>query len=373
MRKLYTRSPIFVQSESGTSVELGIRIWTGATASVPSTNTYTLSKSHNANGKATFEVSELIADYIEHSFSGTFSSAPVYVRFYLIEQGGSTFNSDTILALDGYTEGDVVQYYKSSDYGTSDESLLMTYGDLATPDDTVTVIPTQGAQSVIFFKDGVQKFTYTLSTATNSTDEVEYATPSGQSASTFYARVILDGGTIIDETCADEIMEFITELDIDTVYVVGSDGNAEVIKVHALPCNKYEQSKLTFVNKFGALQDIHFSAKNSKSYSFKGSEYKSFNFDYDNLSNNYSSHGVREFNKNGEVKHKLNTDYLPESYSDYFKELLVSESVWMEHKGSVVPVVVSKSSLEHKTHLNNGLVQFTIDVTESHNIANNIR
>ena len=200
-----------------------------------------------------------------------------------------------------------------------------------------------------------------------------YATSAGQSASTFYARVILDGGTIVDEHCSDYIMEYVTELDIDKIHVVKSDGFVEVIKVEQLPCNKYESSKLTFVNKFGALQDIHFSAKNSKSYKFKGEEYKSLSFDYDNLSNNYGQHSNTSFNKNGETMHKLNTDYLPESYSDYFKELLMSERVWMEHKGTVVPVNVSKSSLEHKTHVNNGLIQFEITVTESHNIATNIR
>ena len=513
MRKLYTRSPIFVQSSTGTDVEVGVRIWTGGLSDIPSTNTYTLNKAHNSNGKATFEVSDLLSDYIEHSFSGTYYSGATYVRFYVIETGGSTYNSETLLALDGYTEGDTVQYITQSEYNIASDDILMTVGTLATPEDTTTVVPTQGATRVMFFKDDVLKFTKklnavnlvesnqsivdfsALSGSTIRTDsaelspagvmnastielasttpllrlytsypytsnrhsvrifvkaitgtpsfyfgltdtevnvtttsewqevvldditptnfglnlfidilvagnvgdkvavyglvmnegsestsysdtpstEVEYSTSAGQSASTFYARVLLDGGTIVDEHCSDDIMEYVTELDIDKIHVVKSDGSVEVIEVEQLPCNKYENSKLTFVNKFGALQDIHFSAKNSKSYKFKGEEYKSHSFDYDNLSNNYGQHSKTPFNKNGETMHKLNTDYLPESYSEYFKELLMSERVWMEHKGAVVPVNVSKSSLEHKTHVNNGLIQFEITVTESHNIATNIR
>ena len=547
MRKLYTRSPIFVQSSTGTDAEVGIRIWQGNTSAVPSTNTYTLNKTHNSNGKATFEVSDLLSDYIEHSFSGTYESRPVYVRFYVIETGGSTYNSETLLALDGYTEGDTVQYITQSEYNIASDEILMTVGTLATPEDTTTVVPTQNADSVLFFKDNVLKFTQKLSdtnffsqpntfadwtrtSTTSVTDgtiapdgvseanfitqsgsgaklrrtivaqalgtkrtvtayvkyvnlqyfyiraiecqngftpangnvifdlvnksinyvgtdidsaniseygdylkvevnysvrtssgsgtdlmdfflspnnsgsstssgtgsgyiwgsklennsddtqlegysayEIEYATSTGQSASTFYARVIADGGTIVDEHCSDDIMEYVTELDVDKIHVVKSDGFVEVIEVEQLPCNKYENSKLTFVNKFGVLQNIHFSAKNSKSYKFKGEEYKSLSFDYDNLSNNYGQHSKTSFNKNGETMHKLNTDYLPESYSEYFKELLMSERVWMEHKGTVVPVSVSKSSLEHKTHINNGLIQFDVTVTESHNIATNIR
>jgi len=513
MRKLYTRSPIFVQSSTGTDAEVGVRIWTGGLSDIPSANTYTLNKSHNSNGKATFEVSDLLSDYIEHSFSGTYYSGATYVRFYVTETGGSTYNSETLLTLDGYTEGDTVQYITQSEYNISSDDILMTVGTLATPEDTTTVVPTQGATRVMFFKDDVLKFTKKLNSAnllegnqspldfnvlngsttrvesaelspagamnagtielnssssllrlftnlvyttnkrsvrifvkaisgtptfdfgltdtevqvtttsewqevvvddvtptnfgvnlfidivlagsvgdkvaifglvmnegsesTSYSDtpntEVEYATSAGQSASTFYARVIADGGTIIDEDCSDDIMEYVTELDIDKIHVVKSDGLVEVIKVEQLPCNKYENSKLTFINKFGALQDIHFSAKNSKSYKFKGEEYRSLNFDYDNLSNNYSQHSMTSFNKNGETVHKLNTGFLPESYSEYFKQLLMSERVWMEYKGTVVPVNVSKSSLEHKTHINNGLIQFEITVTESHNIATNIR
>lgn len=513
MRKLYTRSPIFVQSSTGTDAEVGIRIWTGGLSDIPSTNTYTLNKTHNSNGKATFEVSDLLSDYIEHSFSGTYYSGATYVRFYVIETGGSTYNSETLLALDGYTEGDTVQYITQSEYNIASDDILMTVGALATPEDTTIVVPTQGATRVMFFKDDVLKFTKKLnavnllestqspldftalsgtvvrvdsaelspagvmnastielvsagtllrlstgyahtsdkrsvrifvkalsgtptfdfgltdtevqvtptsdwqevivdditptnygiglfvdiallgnagdkvaifglvmnegSESTSYSDtpstEIEYATSAGQSASTFYARVILDGGTIVDEHCSDDIMEYVTELDIDKIHVVKSDGFVEVIEVEQLPCNKYENSKLTFVNKFGALQDIYFSAKNSKSYKFKGEEYKSHSFDYDNLSNNYGQHSKTSFNKNGETMHKLNTDYLPESYSEYFKELLMSERVWMEHKGATVPVNVSKSSLEHRTHVNNGLIQFEVTVTESHNIATNIR
>ncbi len=375
MRKLYTRSPIFVQSSTGTSAELSIKIWTGSVATPPITDTYTLNKTHNSNGKATFEVSDLLSDYIEHSFTGTYESSPVYVKFTVDETGGGEDEGVVLLAVDGYTEGDYVQYcvLSSQEYNFKDDEVMMTLGTLATPEDTTTVVPIEGASTVIFFKDDVQKFVYTSNAATYSTQEIEYATSAGHSASTFYARVILDGGTVIDEHCSDEIMEFVTELDVDTIYIVKEDGNAEVINVEQLPCNKYENLKLTFVNKFGALQDIHFSAKNSKSYKFEGEEYKSLNFDYDNLSNNYNQHSTTSFNKNGETIHKLNTDFLPEAYSEYFKQLLMSERVWLEHKGTVVPVNVSKSSLEHKTHVNNGLVRFEITVKESHNIATNVR
>ena len=63
-----------------------------------------------------------------------------------------------------------------------------------------------------------------------------------------------------------------------------------------------------------------------------------------------------------------------ESYSDVFRQLLVSEQVWLDdYKTNIKPVNVQTGSLNKKTHANDGLVQFTVSVSESHNLVNNIR
>jgi hypothetical protein len=508
---------------------------------VPSSAQYTLTKAHNSSGKATFEVSELIRDYVDQSFNGDYVTEAVWVYISMAD-GAGTGVSGKYLATDGYIDEDFVQYWSKSDNNLKSDEVLMSNDYISVPEDTTAMIPTKDADMAVFYKDGEVKFIseladknlvlssndfesnwsftrssvsegyespsgstkawafiddannsthlmvqslsvgssehtfsifakkgskdflavrfdsssvdyayFNLNTGTlgsvdsdytsasiedygngwyrciltrvtgsgsnqvvlystesdgdityaGSSDEaiyiygcqvelgavateyngsdssssgaINYATSAGQSASTFYARVIRTGGTIIDENCSDDIMEYVSELDIDEAHIIKSDGKVEVISVETLPCNKYENVRLTFVNKFGALQDVHFSAKTTESMSSKGSSYNSINFDYDNLSNNYGSHSVRDFNKNATVRHTLNTDYLHESYSEVFRQLIVSEEVWMEHKGTVKPVNVTTNSLQKKTHANNGLVQFTISVKESHSLINNIR
>ena len=546
MSLIYTRSPFFIQSPSGDSTIVSLYVWNGNSSSVPSSAQYTLTKTHNSSGNATFEVSELIRDYVDQSFNGDYVTEAVWVYISMSVTsggGGGTVSSDKYLATDGYVDEDFVQYWNSnSDNNLKSDEVLMSNDYISVPEDTTAMIPTKDADMAVFYKDGEVKYiseladknvvlnsetfyswssgnslvtsdveaspigdsyadrlnktssydsignsgipttsgvAYTFSiyvkkdagsfislrlaggsndvrkefnlttlavtdgaaanqngfigskietigsdwyrvsmtcttgsTSTNvniyagevgnttndgqiiifgaqleksphpteynnidsnSSGAINYATSAGQSASTFYARVMKDGGTIIDENCSDDIMEYVSELDIDEAHVIKSDGKVEVISVETLPCNKYENVRLTFVNKFGALQDIHFSAKTTESMSAKGSSYNSINFDYDNLSNNYGRHSVRDFNKNATVRHTLNTDYLHESYSEVFRQLIVSEEVWMEHKGTVKPVNVTTNSLQKKTHANNGLVQFTVSVKESHSLINNIR
>ena len=542
MSLIYSRSPFFIQSTSGSTATVSLYVWSGNSSSVPASAQYTLTKAHNSSGKATFEVSELIRDYVDQSFNGDYVTEAVWLYVSMVD-GAGTGVSGKYLATDGYIDEDFVQYWSKSDNNLKSDEVLMSNDFISVPDDTTAMIPTKDADMAVFYKDGEVKFiselagknlfeysedftnavwfkneaslsaneiespysslsaekitntgtapyvrytyihntnksysvsifakagnidylyiralaisgspfasfninegvlgdvdaglsadinsfgdgwyrcmlTYTTSGSipnnlidigisnsdnsrnatsgeyayifgaqleqksysseysasdSNSSGAINYATSAGQSASTFYARVMKDGGTIIDENCSDEIMEYVSELDIDEAHIIKSDGKVEVISVETLPCNKYENVRLTFVNKFGALQDIHFSAKTTESMASKGSSYNSINFDYDNLSNNYGSHSVRDFNKNATVRHTLNTDYLHESYSEVFRQLIVSEEVWMEHKGTVKPVNVTTNSLQKKTHANNGLVQFTISVKESHSLINNIR
>ena len=64
-----TRSPFYFQSANGEQSTLEIRVWTGSSTAVPANATYTLSKEHNSAGYATYEISELIRDYITQDYT----------------------------------------------------------------------------------------------------------------------------------------------------------------------------------------------------------------------------------------------------------------------------------------------------------------
>ena len=345
MKLIYTRSPFFVKASAGTEATLSIRLWQGSSASVPTAINYNLSKAVNASGNATFEVSELLRDYVENNFSGTFNTNAVWVQMEVTDL--STRTSDTMLVVDGYIDEDYVQYwetfYAAADvYNVKEDRLLISNDRITIVDNTTIDIPVNGTSSATFYK-GV---------------------------------TIQDTDSVTEGTQSDEVVQYLSTsvLDVDRVVVSLSGGSSETIYIETAPCNKYDNYRLVFVNKFGALQAIDFSAKNTESTRAKGSTYKSFNFNYDSLSNNYTQHSHTDFNKNAKVSHTLNTDFVHESYSEVFRQLLVSEQVWLDdYNSNIKPVNVQTSSLSKKTHANDGLVQFSVVVDESHALVNNIR
>ena len=356
-----------------TSAFLDISIHQGEYEDFPTPYTYSLTKTFNNERKATFEIADLLRDYIEETFSGDYESNLVWADVTLTDSLSTWRKS--FLVTEGYNDSNFVQYFSTGLVSVKEDSKLISNNVISLPNDTAIVIPVTKVDTVSFLKEGEVKFTWSSSVYDIYPNQViEYATSSGQSATSFYTRVIKDGGTIVDQHCSDDIMEHITELDIDTVYIAKEGGGTEVVKVDIQACSKFDISKLTFVNRFGALQDVHFNAKSTEQSKVNSDSYKAFNFDYNNLTSNHDKHNNIKFNINGEKTHTLNTNFVHEDYSDVFEQLLLSEKVWYEDsKGIISPVTVEDSSLTRKTHLNDGLIQFSIKIKESSNIINNIR
>ena len=87
MSKINIRSPYYV-TQSDTGLEsLQIELWVYTGTRTPSnypntTPTYTLTTTA-IDDSATFEISELIKDYLDSSFDGTYTSSAVFVDYRL--------------------------------------------------------------------------------------------------------------------------------------------------------------------------------------------------------------------------------------------------------------------------------------------------
>ena len=79
------------------------------------------------------------------------------------------------------------------------------------------------------------------------------------------------------------------------------------------------------------------------------------------------------FNKRGTEMLKLNTGFYPESYNEIFRQLSLSEEVWIRYEGQTLPIIVKTSSLNYKTSINDKLINYTMDVEFAFNKINNIR
>jgi hypothetical protein len=134
---------------------------------------------------------------------------------------------------------------------------------------------------------------------------------------------------------------------------------------------KYPLINCIFKNKFGFWQTIPFNKLSKKTQEFTNESYNGLISNYGSYALN--THVKRTYNINGREKVTVNTDFIPEEYNALFTELMLSEFVYLEENGQVLPVNVVKTSFEKKTKLINKLIQYSMDFEYSFDLLNNIQ
>jgi len=134
---------------------------------------------------------------------------------------------------------------------------------------------------------------------------------------------------------------------------------------------KYPLINCIFKNKYGFWQTIPFNKLSKKTQDFTNESYNGLISNYGSYALN--THVKRTYNINGREKVTVNTDFIPEEYNALFTELMLSEFVYLEENGQVLPVNVVKTSFEKKTKLINKLIQYSMDFEYSFDLLNNIQ
>jgi hypothetical protein len=372
MSKINARSPYYIYDTVAnlTSDKIDIYIYTGIqTTNRPSTPTYQLT-SNAIDDKVTFEISELIKDYFTNEFDGDYASDFFWIDYeiYRSVSGGAYVSQGIELKKGFYGYG----YYEEGANPQNNNGLLQTNTKIIKLDDAPAIIPidTSLTSQVTYELNGDQVYTKSISSSTNSNAQIEYVTSGINGSDEFEDRVIQDGGVFEGSICLTKFADEFTLFDFDTIYVDTTNG---VIKldVESISECKYQPYKITFINKFGALQDIWFFKRSNETLTTTKDQYKSnivVNGTYD-----ISKHQNKLLTKNGKEKLTLNTGYYPESYNDVFKEMQLSEDCWIEINSQTLPINISNSTLNYKTHLNDKLINYIIDVDFAFDTINNIR
>ena len=376
---IQTRSPHFeTLPYSGISYGImQIYIWTGDKTSVPSTAIYTLRKSADTSSglpRVTFETAELIRDYLDVTFDGDYSGQGVWVKHTLTVYNSSNAvlgtNSTTDIAFDGYN------YFEES---STSYPIMITNRKLFVLDDNAFRIPiyTESSPTVTFLKDNEIVATETFTASNQSSDQIKYVSIYGNSTNwdSFKERVLESGGTSFETNkCLQAYFNQYSVGAIDKIVVSDSNG-IQTINVEALQECKYEPKKVTFVNKFGSLQDMYFFKKLVKKMNVKKESYKSNILNQFTYSSN--NHVYRDFNVVGKESITLSSGFLSEEYNEVFKQMMLSERVWItnitDEGEQVLPINVKTSNITYKTSLNDKLVEYTFDFDNSFNVINDIR
>jgi len=381
MARINTRSPYWVNiNETGISYAiLKLYVYTGNSSNVPTEPTYQIRKSVlSGQDNAYFEVSELVRDELDTVFDGDYNGQAVWVMMetFAYDVDGDEIGNDneTIIAFDGYS------YFEEQ--GADENNIMITNRELFVLEDNTFRLPIYtglNAPTIIFYKDGEiiasEKFSYDQ----DSSNQIKYISIYGDDANwdTFEERVMEDGGVDFENSvCLQSFFNNYSIGAVDKIEVSGSGQKIQTIKVNVLEECKYEPKKVTFINKFGALQDMYFFKKAVKNMTVEKESYKS-NILNSNMQYSRSSHVNKNFNIVGKESITLSSGFLSEEYNEVFKQMMLSEKVWVtnvkEGVEQVLPINVTTSDMTYKTSLNDKLVEYTIEFENSYDTINNIR
>ena len=140
----------------------------------------------------------------------------------------------------------------------------------------------------------------------------------------------------------------------------------------------YEPIRLTWLNQWGVWDYYTFTMKSTKSISTKGSTYQQLEGTWNESiyqPNGYRG-GTKAFRVNATEKITMNTDFVNESESEWFEELINSPEVYILEgtqtdptnpllNNYVTPARLTTSNYTKKTVANDKLIQYTFEVEKS--------
>ena len=150
------------------------------------------------------------------------------------------------------------------------------------------------------------------------------------------------------------------------------------ININCPTLKGFEPIRLTWLNQWGGWDYYTFKMKSTKSIKTKGSTYQQLEGSWNERIYNIDSYkgGKKSFRVNATEKIKMNTDFVNESESAWFEELINSPEVYIlegfredsEYSALnkyVTPVRLTTSSYTKKTIANDKVMQYTFEIEKT--------
>lgn len=324
------------------TVDLKIYIYEGTAGSYASTDLrYEIQKEIlTGDTNVVFEIAELVRDYLTVDFNNDYLSKAIWATTIatILDENDIVYSygspvSDNYLAVNGYG------YFEDEINPELSRNALMTSNTIYLPEATAGKLP--------IFAEGVGKVTI---------DSVDTQ--------------ITDSGN------TNQKIQYITiPADSQTIQVYDTDDTTllKTIKVNNVCEPKYTPLKVTFINKYGAFQDLYFFKKSTESFNVTDETFKRNTIE--NSTVTYPKYGGQEerYNTNARKNISLNTGFINEDSNSAIEELFLSENVWIRQDNSTLPIVPKSKSLTLKTSLNDKLANYTVDFEFAFNKINNVR
>jgi len=348
--------------EAGHKYQLEVRIWKGATGSKPASATFTLQKQPNSAGKAVFDVSRLVKEYLTLTaasvVSGSTGSKNAEDDVYWVEGKASaswTAGSDTavtgniILATLGYSlfkDGAINSTLTG--FPIQNNLKIHSTGKLSIP------LFTTIADTLVITDSDSNTKTFTFTTNTNSRQQVRILNVSPDKFS----------GYGINTTGQFTLTYSLSSVVVHTAYL------------EILCEERYDPVQLIYINSMGMWDYMTFFKASSNTLEASRTMYKNNTLSYGDVSTavSYSSENGQKigYNSNGYMSHVLNTGYVDESEDVRIRELLLSDQVILYDQSNFIGVEIMSNSQLLQRGVNQKVMNYTISVKETGNVKNNV-
>ena len=188
----------------------------------------------------------------------------------------------------------------------------------------------------------------------------------------FEERVLNDEG-IYESNCArlfDDAYEENTPSRAVITPLGDTSKSYELTIIPVQECN-YTPHKLIFINRFGVEEELWFFKKSVDNMTTSRESFRA-NTLPNYLDNDLSKHSYASYNVNGKKTMNMNTGFIPESFKENIRQLMLSEKVWIYLDGNKLPITIKNSDMVLKKAVNEKLINYEIEIEFAYDIINTI-
>jgi hypothetical protein len=354
----YVNTPFILSTTK--SVEIDVTVWDGDLTSVPSTPTYTLTRI-----RPTVDFTDLQTN-LSPLIKSALDPKPVIT---LDADAGKVVNSDNnsvkwIEYVASYTDpttniADVTGLFSAVDgYGYHSEGVNPTRPNnrILLSNVTRRKAARNGILLIPFINDGTyDNFRWSFLGQTSLNGNVNVST--SNLSNEFIKYGLID----LSKTSTATLVDIAFNLNGSLVLSFAADIIDEC---------KYDAKTIIFKNKFGVFETLPFFKRSVNAIDVKKEEF--VNKFVSNGTYDTTKHQYKNINYEAREKLTLNSGYVTEIENESYKQLLLSDQVWLYDPNGIIPLNIETSNLELKDIKNDKLFQYTIDFKYSFDAIQNI-
>lgn len=375
------------------SAELKLYIYTGSAGANRGAPKYTLNKTRiSSESNIVFEISELVKDYLPILYNG--QPPQILKNAWVDTEITRTFEDTTTKNESTDQEPLLRRYIAFRGYGELFDTNSETNTNI-NPDTSYDILI---SNRTIFHLEGFPLYVPFFTSPEKGVFSIEYKSGDSviktQKFGGSVSEILADTDKIRASAAKDPYTSDITALrsnkqgdyspisssdatTITTIEFKDKNNVTQVVNVKYITECKHTPYPVSFINKFGALQQLFFFKRSDRQFNVTRDDYTSVTLQHQKASFDFESYKHTNSNIaiNGKKSITMNTGFVTEDHNEVIKQLLVSEYCWIHETQSqtVTPVKPKSMSFTEKTGVNDKVINFTIDFEFSHNYIQDVR